>query len=210
VILPWFLDFPGLPASTLLHAVRLITELSNPHNISLRGERLEIMDSAYGLRSDVVRIQYASKYAGQAMHGRRWKGENLGLARIDAVGKKKAIEAGVFKLGIMNCLKEIHTGTLCLLLTACIMSLKNIPCRGIMGVRHYMLLKLSGLRMNFQDCWRSIHLMEQDFRSDRCEVITEDFSKLPSAIDRDVFVAILEMYRDNIDPEFYPAFFSDR
>lgn len=86
----------GFPGRTqqYLHSswVRFVTETMNPNAIDMRASTLEIIDAAMA-SSDEIRIQYASKQARIANSWKKWIGENRGLARLDAIAKKEALEA---------------------------------------------------------------------------------------------------------------------
>lgn len=84
--------FPGRTQQYLTsHAVKLLMEQTNPHRISIRDKRLEIMDR-HMKANDTVRIQYASKYASVANYWKKWIGENRGLKQLDALAEKEALE----------------------------------------------------------------------------------------------------------------------
>ncbi len=84
--------YPGrtqeyIPASQ----VKYITEVQNPFKINLRRQKLDIMKA--GMDTDKnIRIQYSSKYAGVANGWKKWIGENKGIARNNAINKKKDFE----------------------------------------------------------------------------------------------------------------------
>ena len=84
--------FPGrtneyLPAV----AVEQITQQVNPTNIEIREKALEVID-AYMQKDDQIRIQYASKQARIANYWKKWKGENLGIEKSNAIQQKKEFE----------------------------------------------------------------------------------------------------------------------
>ncbi|MBE0663217.1 MAG: S46 family peptidase [Bacteroidales bacterium] len=72
-------------------AVEGITEVSNPVAIKLRERRLETFQSAMN-ESQLVRIQYASKYAGVANGWKKMIGESRGIKRMEAIDKKREHE----------------------------------------------------------------------------------------------------------------------
>jgi hypothetical protein len=90
----------GYPGTTQEYlpsfAVEMITAHENPPAIRLRGKRLSIFDS-YMQQSDLVRIQYSAKHAGVANFWKKMIGENRGIKRLDAVEKKRALEAEFIK-----------------------------------------------------------------------------------------------------------------
>lgn len=85
--------FPGrtneyLPAS----AIKQIVEVINLARIEIRETSLNILDQE--MRKDnATRIKYASKYARTANYWKKWKGENLGLKKSNAIEKKQQYEA---------------------------------------------------------------------------------------------------------------------
>ncbi|MFV0531957.1 MAG: S46 family peptidase [Flavobacteriales bacterium] len=85
--------FPGrtdeyLPAS----AIKQTLEVINPARIKIRETALNILDKEMR-KDDATRIKYASKYASTANYWKKWKGENLGLKKSNAIHKKEKYEA---------------------------------------------------------------------------------------------------------------------
>lgn len=85
----------GYPGSTQeylpSYALKMITEVSNPHKIKIRQEILDVMDR--GMNADpAVRIQYSAKSAGVANAWKKWIGENRGLKQLNAIQKKQNFE----------------------------------------------------------------------------------------------------------------------
>ncbi|MGF1586200.1 MAG: S46 family peptidase [Bacteroidales bacterium] len=203
--------FPGVTNRYLTsHAVRLITEVTNPHSISLRDKRLEIMDSHMAL-DDVVRIQYASKYAGVSNAWKRWKGENLGLARIDGIGKKKAIEKK-FSNWANDVPERNSYAYLMPAFDSLYTELEKYTLPRDYGREGLYAIEIIRFVNEFSRLL-DIHASgtgEQDLPgvTDLLRSSAERFFRnYHQPIDRDVFVEILEMYRQNIDPEFHPDFF---
>ncbi len=84
--------FPGRTQEYLTSdALKLTLEQTNPHNIAVRTLRLQVMEEEMK-KSDQVRIQYVSKYAGVSNAWKKWQGESRGLRRSDAVSQKIAQE----------------------------------------------------------------------------------------------------------------------
>ncbi|MBO4340108.1 MAG: S46 family peptidase [Bacteroidales bacterium] len=85
----------GCPGSTreYVHSedVRYIQDVSDPEKIALRTTRLNIMKK-YMDRSQAVRIQYSSKYAGVANAWKKWQGEEKGLRKNRVVQVKEAYQ----------------------------------------------------------------------------------------------------------------------
>jgi len=84
--------FPGRTNEYLTsYGVALTYEQSNPARIKIRKTRLAIMDEGMHL-SDSIRIAYTAKYATISNYYKKWQGEQLGLKKNNAVGKKSEQE----------------------------------------------------------------------------------------------------------------------
>lgn len=114
--------YPGRTQQYLTSfAVRMISEIQNPVRIDLRQNRIDIM-SKYMNESDLIRIQYAAKYARVSNAWKKWIGENRGLKRLNAIEKKEELEKEFEKwanskqvkkkydyVGILNEYKQLYT-----------------------------------------------------------------------------------------------------
>ncbi len=85
--------FPGRTQEYIhSEAVRYIADISDPHKIALRTQRLNIMDKYMG-ESQAVRIQYSAKKASVANAWKKWQGEAGGIKKMNTVATKQAYEA---------------------------------------------------------------------------------------------------------------------
>lgn len=85
--------FPGrtteyLPAS----AVEQIITVNDPARIAIREKALAVID-AYMRKDEVIKIQYAAKYAGIQNAYKKWQGEVLGMNRTAGLQEKRDYEA---------------------------------------------------------------------------------------------------------------------
>ena len=91
----------GFPGSTneYLPAVGVdqIVNVLNPAKIEIRDNALKIVDS-YMRKDPAIKIQYASKYASIANYWKKWIGENQGIAKSNAIQKKRDLEAEFSKI----------------------------------------------------------------------------------------------------------------
>jgi hypothetical protein len=85
--------FPGR-TTEYLHsaAVQQIVEVSDPAKVAIRDKALAAIDG-FMRKDELIKIQYAAKYASISNAWKKWQGEILGLTRTNAVGKKKSYEA---------------------------------------------------------------------------------------------------------------------
>ncbi|HYG52425.1 MAG TPA: S46 family peptidase, partial [Flavobacteriales bacterium] len=85
--------FPGRTQQYLPSAaVDFIMNESNPAKILMREHSLEVMNKAMQ-ENDKVRIQYTAKESRISNYWKKWKGENMGLKKTNALEKKKSFEA---------------------------------------------------------------------------------------------------------------------
>lgn len=85
----------GYPGTTneyvTSYAVEQMLETENPHKISIRTAKLNIIKAAMN-RSDLLRIKYTSKAASVANSWKKWQGESKGLKRFHTVERKRTEE----------------------------------------------------------------------------------------------------------------------
>lgn len=105
--------FPGRTNEYLYSdAVNQIMVLNDPAKIAIRDKALNILND-YMRKNELIKIQYASKYAGIQNAYKKWKGEVAGLKKSDAVGKKKRYEAEfTARLNANPSLKQKYGGLL--------------------------------------------------------------------------------------------------
>jgi hypothetical protein len=84
--------FPGKTTQYLTsYGVDVIQNQSDPDKVKIREARLGIM-AAQMKKSDLVRIQYASKYSSLANYYKKWQGEINGLKKANALDIKRTFE----------------------------------------------------------------------------------------------------------------------
>ena len=202
--------FPGSTSQYLTsHAVRLITEMSNPHNIRLRDERLRIMGNAMDI-NDTVRIKYASKFAGVSNAWKRWQGENRGLERLEALERKKRTEERFARW--VESRPDLRESYSCLL--PAFDSLYGELERYLLP-RDYgreALYAIEIVRFVSDFIRVSDAMVDRDQEISAISPFLEStfnsfFTDYHKPVDREIFVSMLEMYRDNIETGFHPVFF---
>lgn len=84
--------FPGR-TNQYLHSdvVKDIVEVSDPAKIMIRERAMAVLDG-FMRKDEMIKIQYASKYARISNAWKKWQGEVLGLTRTGGVAKKQAYE----------------------------------------------------------------------------------------------------------------------
>ena len=92
--------FPGstneyLPSCAIEHLKEL-----NEHRIEIRKNLLNVLDF-YMKKSDQIKLNYSSKYASISNYYKKWKGENLGIFKSNAIQNKIK-----FEKSLMDSLKK--------------------------------------------------------------------------------------------------------
>lgn len=84
--------FPGRTQEYLPSAaVELVVDVQNPIRIRIREAALAVIDKAMA-SGDALRIMYAAKQSRISNYYKKWIGESKGLARLNAVERKKRLE----------------------------------------------------------------------------------------------------------------------
>ncbi len=84
--------FPGRTYEFLTsHAIRMITEVSNPARIAIREKKLDIWMN--DMKKDAkVRLMYSSKYARVSNYYKKFQGENKGMRLLNTISMKEELE----------------------------------------------------------------------------------------------------------------------
>lgn len=197
--------FPGrtqqyIPAS----AVKTIIENTDPNRIGVRDIRLKAMDETMRV-NDTVRIQYASKYASIENAYKKWKGEVLGLKRLDAVEQKKTFEKNFLMWSAENPTRNGQYGSI-------IKKMNDIYDENRMYsiATDYYAEAIKGIELlafaeNFAklESLSAANPIDEKAIADEKEKMlkgSEGFFKNYSAsIDKQLFVSLLKTYRDKTD-----------
>ncbi len=204
----WVIGYPGGTEQYLTSdAIKLVSEVRNPHKIKLRDKRLEVMN-AYANVNDTIRIKYASKNAGVSNSWKRWIGEINGLKRLDAVNKKIAFENeftnwAANKPNYNGLLKEFNKNYTDIESYALAYDYWREAVYGIEVIAYASgfekLIEIS------KGTDSSLALAE----STRLLKVSSNFFKdYDLRVDKDIFKALLPMYFAGVNEEFYPSIYS--
>ncbi|MEE4199055.1 MAG: S46 family peptidase [Bacteroidales bacterium] len=200
------LGYPGGTAQYVTSdEIKWIKNISNPNKIELRDIRLEVMNK-YMENNDTIRIKYASKNAGVSNSWKRWKGEILGLERLNAVEKKMDLEDQFQKWARDNQPEYI----------------------GLLGEFSSVYRQLEKYDIAYDYLWESVfpieivrftsrfdHLLEMLETEAGEEAITNEIENLQQLkdrffkdyvkdIDREIFYQLIPFYFENVSEEFQP------
>ena len=191
----------GNPGSTQEYitgeAVRWIGEVADPERIALRDLRLDIIKS-YMTQSQEMRIRYSSRAASVSNAWKKWQGESLGIRRMNTVASKKAYEERFLKWAAATEYAAVVD-------------------------RIDSLLRLQEpydfARFYYQETASQLELPK--YASSVVRLLTDSPDKVSSSaesffrnytlsMDKETFVAMMEMFEQRVPESFKPAYFKDR
>lgn len=198
--------FPGKTQEYLpSEAVDQIVNLSDPVKINIRTKALEIIDK-YMRSNELIKIQYASKYANIANAWKKWKGEVLGLTKTGAVEKKKKYEEEFLGLVKKNpVFKEKYENLLPQLTEAYkqikpLNYAKDVYLETTGKIELFSIInRINGLKLE----------KEKKEQGKYTEKLMEEIKKVPifydeynTDIDKELFAAMMQLYIEKTDPAY--------
>ncbi len=201
----WVLGYPGGTMQYITSdAIKLIKDVRNPDRIMLRDKRLDVMN-AYMDRNDTIRIKYASKHARISNSWKRWKGEIIGLERLNAIDNKVEFEEKFNEWAFNhNEYKNV------------VSELTNIYGnieKYVVAYDYYreaiMAVEIVNFAARFDDL---IKMKDDDIEKELLDIKIEELKKRMESfykdyiqsIDQEIFNELLPMYYSNVDQEFLP------
>jgi len=206
------LGYPGRTTGYLpSRAVSMVMDQGNPDKIKIRDKKLEILSSQMNADRK-VRIQYAAKYAGISNSWKRWQGEIKGLRRLDAIREKKDFEAGFTAWINENDLRQKTYGQV----LADFDDLYSL-IGPYAKARDYF----NEIVANGCDVFKLASLLDRSVKAVECvdqekreilktgllEELEKYFKDYDRATDEKMFLAMLHIYRDDLNKQFLPVEF---
>ncbi|MDD4747035.1 MAG: S46 family peptidase [Salinivirgaceae bacterium] len=190
--------------------VKDLMENSNALRAHIRGIKQDIWMEAMDA-DDATRIQYASKYAGSSNYWKYSIGQNQGLKNLDVIGKKEAIEAqfttwaennpkyadalGMIKTSVEENMPYTKAATI---LTETMLS----------GAEIFLVAyRISGLQKTLEKTPDSTETIAS-LRARITKMIEEFYKDYQPALDQKVTKAMIEICKNDLAPEYHPAFFN--
>jgi Peptidase S46 len=201
----WVLGYPGGTSQYITSdAIKLIKDVRNPNRVNMRDKRLEIMNS-YMETNDTIRIKYAGKNAWTSNSWKRWKGEIIGLERLNAIKNKIELEKRFNKWSAnkdeyKNILPELA-------------KIYGSVEEYVIAYDHYREAVMAVEIVRFASGFSKLIEMDKSEITD--EIWNEQLEKnkkgveaffkdYVQSIDNEIFKELLPMYFQNVDPRFYP------
>jgi hypothetical protein len=200
----WVLGYPGGTNHYITSdAIKLIKDVRNPNRIMVRDKRIEIMNS-YMEVNDTIRIKYASKNAGASNSWKRWKGEIIGLNRLQTVDKKLKLEAQFNEWAskkdeyknLVPELSKIYKESEEYIVAS------DFYWESVMSVEIVRFASRFGRLIKMADSDDDEKLNAEIERMNKS--MNSFYKDYVQAIDKDIFNELFPMYFANVDARFYP------
>ena len=210
-----FIMIMGYPGTTQEYlpsqAVNMIMHQSNPDKIKIRTAKLSVF-SKHMNASPKVRIQYASKYAKTSNSWKKWKGEIKGLERLEAIKQKHAFETKFKKWYDQNdSLKSLYESVFPQF------EKLYIDLQPFEKANNYYqelvfkgtdVFKLAEYFPRTDRGWKRAGEERRERFMKALAIKTEEyFDDYDPMTDQDVFVRLLRLLKDDLDPSFLPGDF---
>lgn len=204
--------FPGRTNQYLpSQAVRQIAEVLDPAKIEIRDVALKIMDK-YMREDEQTRIQYASKFARIANYWKKWIGEKTGLEKSNAVGKKQDLEEEFMKKVKADNKLFGQYGHLTKKFGEKYAAIEKYAYtrdyyNEVVG-RNVEILRVASVlgRLNGALENNGVEGYEQ-FKGRVQGFLDNHFKNYNAQIDKEVLIALSDLYRNNVDKEYTPTAF---
>lgn len=186
--------FPGRTQEYLHSDAIAYVEKSNPHKIGLRTKRLDAQKK-YMAMDQAVRIQYSSKNASVANAWKKWQGELKGILKLKTREQKLMFEEAFNKWVGEDASRSAYSG-----LTDRLSSLyaELDPYMFALDYYNESLLSVEALK----NALSASRITDGDKLSDYFRKFYKDYYQ---PIDKEIFVAMLKDFDENIQDEFKPA-----
>ncbi len=205
--------FPGRTTQYLPSvAVEQVVDVLDPAKIEIRDVALKIMDK-YMRADEKVRIQYASKFARIANYWKKWIGEKSGLERSNAVDKKRMLEEE-FEAKVKadpalwgqygHLMKKFNEHYSQIEKYAYTRDYYN----EVVGRNVEVLSTASVIGRLISQYESGDEASYNAFKDRVVPYLERVFKNYNKDIDREVFVALADLYRDNVEEQFIPTAFN--
>ncbi len=205
--------FPGRTEQYLPScAIEMITTVQNPTRIDLRRQKLDIYES-FMRQDDLIKLQYANKQKGLANAWKKWIGENNGIRKLNGIQKKKDYEADLVKWINLSEESKKAYGSLLPQFKENYAKLSDLQLEVSYMIEAGMgieIVRAARMMMDLETLAQKKDVPGEDFSKEKAkakrslETFYKDYSQ---PVDRRVFVAMLESYRKNIQPDKLPPVF---
>ncbi len=193
--------------------VEYTMNVTNPVRIEVRGTKLDIIKK-YMDEGKRERIQYASKYARSSNYYKYSIGQNQGLKDLEVIAKKQAVEKAFTTWVNSSPERENKYGKALEYINSAYTDLTDEIAQEYLSEA---LLRGPEIFLFAYRARALYALLEKPAENaDRIRQISENFASsleeyfkdYDALTDQKVAAALMKIYKDKVDPRFYPQFFS--
>ena len=186
--------------------------ITNANRIKIRGIRQEIMMKDM-MADPKVNIQYASKYSGSSNYWKFSIGQNEGLERLRTAEKKAAFQKEFMEWVRADPARiEKYGAALTLIENAIKGRAEKYNAQQYLAEtlgRSLELINLAGMMTPMEELLAGNDQQKIDGMKDRLKRYTDNFyGDYNYPTDRKVTRALIKLYRENIDPKYWPDFYA--
>ncbi|MBK5285095.1 MAG: S46 family peptidase [Bacteroidia bacterium] len=207
--------FPGRTTEYIPEsAVNMIVNTTDPTRVSIRDARLKIMNDGIHI-SDTVRLKYSPKYKGLANGYKKWQGEMIGIKSFDGLKKKNDFEKQFLQWANENNERKKKYGNVLHQLDSLYSHLRPLGRFTDYNNEAAWGVEILGLANSFSDL---VALGKSDtakqatlsLAAEKMKRNVEGFFKdYDERVDKEMFGALLSIYRDSLKPEQLPDYFKE-
>ena len=200
----------GYPGSTSEYVpsyyIDMVKNYIDPKMIAIRTKKIEIMEAAMAT-DPLIRLQYSAKKSGIANSWKKWMGEIQGLDKMNTIGKKQEFETSFMKWVAEDNSRETKYGKIIPMYKELYSTFKDYNL-----VNSFTNEVFSGAEaISFSRSLKNLADLCENNASDdalkaakistlaACRGFFKNFNK---ATDEKLFVAVMTMYGENLDPKW--------
>ena len=201
----------GYPGSTQEYApssyVKMIKDVVYPKLIAIRDAKISIMEQ--DMTTDpLIRLQYSGKKAGLANSWKKWIGEIQGLDKMNTVEKKEAYEAEFQKWALSDPMRNEKYGKILEEYRSVYESYQIyfLVSRFTSEV-FFSGAEALGFSLSFRALPEMLATKDSKLQGELARmknVAKSSFRNNNMATDKKLFVAVMKIYSDNLDPRWQP------
>ena len=200
----------GYPGTTYEYVpsfhINMVKNHLNPRIIDIRTKKIQIMEEDMA-KDPMVRIQYYAKKSGIANSWKKWQGEILGLEKMNTIAEKQEYEEGFAKWVNGNDTRKARYGHILSSYEKIYSSLKDY-----LLVNNYTSEVSGGVdAFRFASSMKTISSLvegnapEESIKQAKENLVSSSaslFKDYNLETDRKLFVAVMEMYGNNLDEKW--------
>lgn len=195
------------------YGVEYTMNVTNPVRINARSVKLAILKE-YMNTSQKANIQYASKYARSSNYYKYSIGQNKGLEALHVVEKKKALENELTSWINQSQERQEKYGKALSLIEGAFKEQRDDIASEYLMETMFRGPEIFAFAMNLKGLHEALKSGSSEDRINATverikSRLDEYFKDYDATTDEKVASALIEVYKKNVDPAFYPSFFAD-